>query len=93
MRNGEHLSASQRHIRDLENYIVELEQLRTEFFLLLNHLIKRNGGVYRLYRNDMLANGIPQPVKALKGKDEILGDYIEWTLIDLPEILHGRANN
>lgn len=79
--NNGHLSASERRLRDMAIHLARLEASQTEFHLLLNHLIKRNGGVYVIKKSDLVEDGLPLIVRSEIALD---GSTITYTLCEPP---------
>lgn len=85
--NG-HRSASQRYADQLEQRIAEYEVMQSEFSLLLNYLVKMNGGVYRLFKADLVVMGPPLIVRTERKfhkrehPEDAHGECIEYTLCD-----------
>ena len=73
MINGEHLSASQRRIRQLEAHIIDLEKTRLEFYMFMNVLINRSkDGVFTINKSELIP-----PDKLLPIVSEEITDFGE----------------
>ena len=63
--NG-HLSASERKILALQQRIAEFEVMREEYALLLNHLVRSNGGQYIFHSEDAKKVIPPKIVRSVR---------------------------